>query len=73
MKKWLVVTMLQMSQEVDNVYVIEAETEQEAHRIAVDCGYISIVKEIRDDNLPIIAFITIDTPKILRKKGQSND
>lgn len=66
--KWLVVTKLAMSGDVDNVYVVEAKTENEAYSKTVDYGFVAVIKEIRDDNLPLIAFKTIDIPKILREK-----
>lgn len=67
MSKWLVVTKLAMSGDVDNVYVVEAETENDAYKKTVDYGFVSIIREIKDDNLPIVVFKTNEIPKILRQ------
>jgi hypothetical protein len=54
MAKWLIVRQLAMSGEVDNIYVVEGDTEKEAYAQINDSGgFVSIIKNLDCTSLPL--------------------
>lgn len=61
MSKWLIVRKLYYSGDVDNIYVIDAESENEAiNRIHDSGGLVSIAVNLDTISLPYRVFRTIE-------------
>lgn len=56
MRRWLIVHMLSMPYEIDNVFVVLAPTERDARFSVYTEGVTTVIKELRDDDLPFKLF-----------------
>lgn len=63
MPRYLVVKMLPYSKEVENIYIINAENENDAHQQKIPFGSIGIIKNLDTEPLPLKIFRTFDEPE----------